>query len=786
MHGLLRYQLLPFYAAVVGVILSGLLLILSVKSVLSEEEEQFLSEAEHVRDVLFHRLNSTNELMHSLTTFYNASTNVDSDDFRIFASTFLDRHDFLTSLYYMPKVLSEDRYSFVEKMKDEGYFGFEINTWENGLFSKQIDSEFYFPVIYIEPHTPATIKQLGMDVNSIPQFKKAVNNSIESASIASSSPVNILHNDKDLLLFRPLYKGKDHVPARPSERHIEVNGLLGASININKLVKDVSGSYHLDVQLHLYSSHLNENDESLVSHSEHKDKNKEQFIIVWFDKSQEIDLDGYKYVLLVKKPLHFNDINIAFIVYSIFVGVAISLLLILTAKSISSKAKVLETKHAEVTSLVKERTKELHHLAHHDNLTGLPNRVMFMDRLEHAISRAHRFKKGLAVLFLDLDRFKVINDSLGHAVGDILLKEISKRLLNEVRESDTVARLGGDEFTVILEDIDDDDEVSKLTFKINRGLSEALKIQGHDLVITSSTGISLYPTDSEDLNELIKFADTAMYKAKESGRNNFKYYSENMGDKAENRLIMEMQLREAVEHNQFTLLYQPKIDANTGKLVGSEALIRWNHPERGIVSPLEFIPLLEDTGLIVTVGEWVLKQACAQLKDWKNNNLDNIHMAVNLSIFQLNDTNFSNNLSVLLKEIGIDAGLLELEITESMLMTNVEDSIKVLNGISAQGVSIAIDDFGTGYSSLSYLKSLPLNTLKIDRSFIEDITTSTDDLAIVSTIIAMAKTMNFKVVAEGVETIEQESLLKGQGCDYLQGYLISRPISAEEFLAKYQ
>ena len=778
---LFQHQSLPLYAILFGVLVSVLLIVLSIKAVLIEEEEQFLLEAEHVLSISLYRLNSANELMHSLSTFYNASTNVDSDDFRIFANTFLNRHEFLTSLFYMPKIHHQQRYDFIKKTRDIGYFTYNINTWEENLFTKTKDNKHYFPILYNEPHTPGLIKHMGLDVYSIPILKDAADKAIELADTVATLPVEVLYGTNHYVLFRPLYIGKDNIPDNAESRALLVSGLLGASINIERLVKDISNSDHLDISLNLSSPNQGTANINLAHVHEHKNISDKGWVLKWFSTTQKINLGSYQYNLTTRKPIHFHDAEKAFVVYALFIGISITVLLYYFAHSITSKSAFLERQHEEIKTIVEERTKELHHIAHHDALTELPNRVMFMDRLEHSIVRAQRQNKKVAILFLDLDRFKVINDSLGHHVGDELLCEVARRLLLCTRETDTVARLSGDEFVVILEDMNSTDYVTIITRNIIDSLAKSINIQKNELFITTSIGIALYPYDATDTDTLLRYADTAMYKAKESGRNDYKYYSDKMGDKAANRLSMEMHLRNALERNEFIIYYQPKIEVSTGKLSGAEALIRWNHPERGMVSPLDFIPLLEETGLIIPVSDWVLKEACTKAKQWQQLGHDNFQIAVNLSVTQLSDMDFVYKLQSLLKELHFDAHYLELELTESMLMENIDSSIQVLNSVSQLGVSIAIDDFGTGYSSLHYLKALPLNTLKIDRTFIMDITENQGDLTIVSTIIAMAQSMKLEVVAEGIETIEQGKILKNLRCDYLQGYLISKPLHADLF-----
>ena len=421
-----------------------------------------------------------------------------------------------------------------------------------------------------------------------------------------------------------------------------------------------------------------------------------------------------------------------------------------------------------------ESQERLHYLAHHDVLTDLPNRLLFLERLSHALTHAQRSNKTCAMLFLDLDRFKKINDTMGHDIGDRLLQTVGERLKIVVRDGDTIARLGGDEFTVLLEGITSPEDVGNISRKILKELSRPFPIDHHQLYTSASIGISLFPTDGTDANTLLKNADAAMYRAKDHGRNNYKFYSADLGAKALERFTLETGLRNALEREEFILHFQPQLETQSGNLVGVEALIRWNHPDLGLVPPAEFIPMLEDTGLIVPTGEWVLETACKQVVEWQDAGIEVGRLAVNISSRQLEDVNFLLMVEGVLKETGFNPEKLEFEITESLLMRHAAQTLQTICLLSDIGIRLAIDDFGTGYSSLSYLKRFPINTLKIDQSFVRDITTDTEDAAIVKAILAMSHSLNIEVVAEGVETREQESFLQAFGCDFVQGYLYAR------------
>lgn len=419
------------------------------------------------------------------------------------------------------------------------------------------------------------------------------------------------------------------------------------------------------------------------------------------------------------------------------------------------------------------------HLATHDGLTDLPNRAMFTELLSASIETARRYKKKLALLFIDLDRFKVVNDTLGHADGDALLLEIANRLRQTLRASDVVARLGGDEFVVILPEFADEQEVAVVARKVLHAVMKPVMLHGQECRVTASIGVALYPANGNDGQTLTKNADIAMYLAKEEGKNDFRFFSTDMKTQSIERLMLETNLRQALERDEFVLQYQPKINLRTGQITGVEALLRWNQPELGMLPPLQFIPLAEETGLIVPIGRWVLKTACEQHMAWRRDGLPPVCMAINLSPRQFQHEHLLRDIDDTLATTGMRPELLELEITEGMVMRNVDRAIGLLTEIKKRGVRLAMDDFGTGYSSMALIKSFPIDTLKIDRSFIRDLPENTEDKAIADAIIGSGKALSLTIVAEGVETTDQEAFLRDHACDEMQGYLFSRPVSAE-------
>jgi diguanylate cyclase (GGDEF)-like protein len=423
----------------------------------------------------------------------------------------------------------------------------------------------------------------------------------------------------------------------------------------------------------------------------------------------------------------------------------------------------------------------IHQMAYYDNLTGLPNRSLFNDRLTHAIAHAERGKRMLAVLFMDLDRFKNVNDTLGHLAGDRLLQEFANRLQKNVRKEDTVSRLGGDEFTVLLTHIGQAEDVDGVVKKILADIRAPLTIAGNELYITTSIGVALYPHDGVDAASLLKNADAAMYNAKEQGRNNYQFYTQTLHERISGQMALNTNLHRALERKEFTVHYQPIIDTDTGRVDGVEALIRWQHPVRGLIHPIEFIPLAEDMGLIASLDEWVLHAVCAQNKAWQEAGIAGVRVSVNVSAYTFHKSSLIDTVTSALKVSGLDARFLEIEITESGAMREIEETLCKLNALRDMGIHITIDDLGTGYSSLSYLKRFPIHTLKIDQSFVRDVTNDPNNAAIVKAIIAMAKGMNLDIIAEGVETEEQFAFLKQAQCGKAQGYLFGRPMPAGDF-----
>jgi diguanylate cyclase (GGDEF)-like protein/PAS domain S-box-containing protein len=432
----------------------------------------------------------------------------------------------------------------------------------------------------------------------------------------------------------------------------------------------------------------------------------------------------------------------------------------------------------------KDAEQRIRYMASHDALTGLPNRTLLQDRIEQTLVHNKRRNLQSAVLFIDLDKFKIINDTLGHDVGDSLLKEAAARLIAEVRSEDTVARQGGDEFIILLSTISQPHDAELISQKLLDSLTQPFIIKGRELHISASIGIAIYPDDGTEMEVLLKNSDIAMYHAKESGRNNYQYFSSKMNEQAAEKQALSSDLRHAVERNELFLVYQPVVDIPSGQMAGMEVLLRWQHPDFGLISPTKFIPLAEESGIILPIGDWVFRTACVQLKKWQDRGYEVPRLAINLSAKQFRQTSLAETIAIILKETGVDSHNIGIEITESMLVKNIDEVVDTLLKLSNMGLEISIDDFGTGYSSLSYLKRFPINKLKIDKSFVDDITTHPDDAAIVKAIIAMAHGLQMKVVTEGVETKEQLEFLRQHGCEQYQGFIYSKPLPAAEIITQ--
>jgi diguanylate cyclase (GGDEF)-like protein len=489
-------------------------------------------------------------------------------------------------------------------------------------------------------------------------------------------------------------------------------------------------------------------------------------------------LAGYALVINLLMYLKPDTVNV-YLEWFQWAGMAAILpLFAVVGGRISEMRQRLRSSNAELRSALAA----IRQMATHDNLTGLPNRALFNEELQHALARAERYRRPVALFFMDLDRFKNINDTLGHGFGDRVLQEAAKRFAGTVRESDILARLGGDEFVLLVEEFGETANLVDVANKLLSAASQSVLIDGQEINLSASVGICAYPDDGNDAKTLLANADVAMYRAKEEGRNRFRFYSAELNANTLERLSFETALRHALERGELRVHYQPKIDMATHKLTGVEALLRWQHPERGLLLPEKFIALAEETGLIIPIGLWTLREVCTRAKAWQDAGLQRIPVAVNLSALQFHQEQLATDLAEILKSTRLDPDILELEITESMVMQEPEQAVKLMESFRRMGVRITIDDFGTGYSSLGYLKRFPIDSLKVDKSFVRDLPHSSDDVAITRAVIAMAHSLQMNVVAEGVEHRAQFDVLHAEGCDEFQGYLCRPPLPEEELM----
>ena len=502
----------------------------------------------------------------------------------------------------------------------------------------------------------------------------------------------------------------------------------------------------------------------------------------------DIDLKGFLY-----NPNQEGDYRVLKFITAVLIFLLGLLIvhIIMSKKTLKKVNQLVDERTTELNQLnhdlekiVNDRTKDLQYQANYDLLTKLPNRTLFLDRLEHAISKADRKKSSLAILFIDLDRFKEINDSLGHEVGDQVLIKIANLFTTHFRTTDTVSRFGGDEFVVILEDITSIESIGTTVDALLNRLIEPYEIEDKTLYSSASIGISIYPDDALNSKDLLRNADSAMYKAKDAGKNNYQFYTKDMTEKAFERITMETLLRHAIKNDEFIVYYQPQINGENGTVIGLEALVRWRQPMLGVIAPDKFIPLAEETGLVIDLDRLSMKKIFAQMVQWRKERIYTNPVSVNLAVKQLESLDLFEVISSYLEETHCHAEWIEFEITEGGIMKNPLASIAKLQKLRAMGFKLSIDDFGTGYSSLAYLKKLPINKLKIDKSFVDELPINKDDIAITQSIIALAQNMNLNIIAEGVETVEQKEFLVQKGCSNIQGYLYSKPLSADE-LIKY-
>lgn len=720
-------------------------------------DKHFRNDIVNVHQLLLQNIANIETVLISLTAFHQASEDINSAELSSFSENILKAYPFINTILFSEKISNMGIIDFEEKMNNQGFINLKIKP--KPPKTSFADKTFYLPINFIEPMSPISANALGFDLLSFSKLKQLILHSISNNVVVASEEVRLKGQRKKAhLIVKPIYLGR-YPPNEIKERKRLLSGLAIVQLNLHQLLNTI---------------HLSDN--NLKAEFKTSDTlNVSLFNHLIAD--EYFELYGKQFSLTLIRPLTANQFNPWQL---IFILVLFNCLFYF-AKYFLHKRKIAEA--------------QIKQLAYYDTLTNLPNRTNFKEQVAIAIKEAIKNNTVGAVMFMDLDEFKRINDTLGHNVGDELLIQVSNRLTQQMRTNDSiispkmsskdnlVTRLGGDEFTVLLTQINTNKSIANVAERLQKSISLPFILNNHEVCVTSSIGIALFPQDGKQLEEILKHADTAMYHAKEKGKNNFQFYSREMGLIADKRLMLEQKLRHAIEKNELVLHYQPQVDTHTRKIIAAEALIRWHQTELGMIMPDEFIPLAEETGLIKSIGEWVLKESCRQNKEWQSKGLKSIPIAVNVSTIQFNQKDLLNQINNALQQSKLDSQYLELEITESLMMKNIDNAIKLIKQIAKLGINVSIDDFGTGYSSLSYLKKFPLKSLKIDKSFIADISKDEDGEMITKAIILMAQSLRLKVVAEGVEEMSQLEFLKQQDCDFCQGYYFSKPLPKSEFEA---
>ncbi len=715
-------------------------------------------------------IDATVEVVESIGGLFDSSDFVDRNEFRIFVSGPLAKHPEIRALEWIPRVQVKDRIRIESGLaKVIPGRGIRQRDAQGQLVPATLRNE-YFPVYYIEP-LAGNHAALGLDIATRKQTALAIQEATDTGSTYTSRAFTLVQGGGKItgvLLYHPIFRQHRH-PETPEQRRQLLLGFAAAVLGPDELIQSGLRSFRatgLDILL------LEENDDGNRSLHFHPSRTRNKPIPVPLVSEIRaspyievpIHVPGRKWTMLFRPaPAFYRDNQSGQTWLILVAGLALTAL---TALGFHRRIR-----HAN----------EILNLAHHDALTELPNRLFLKHRLDQALQRARLGHNQVAVLFLDLDHFKHINDSMGHVVGDRLLQEVAGRLRGVLRKQDMVARMGGDEFILVAEDLHEQRDAAQLAEKLLRVLSHPYQIQGRTFYLSASIGISLYPRDANDVDALVANADAAMYRAKTRGRNTFEFYIHELTAAATERVQLESALRDALKNGEIVPYFQPQVDLATERIIGAEALARWNHPQRGEIEPDRFIPLARETGLIAELGESILRQACNQAKAWLDSGLVLHSMAVNVAGEQLQRDGFPQTVRRILEETGLPAERLELEVTEGFIMWQAEGSIDNLRDLSQLGITLSIDDFGTGYSSLAYLKRLPIDKLKIDQSFVRDLPNDEEDAAITRAVVALSRSLGLHVVAEGVETPSQRDFLRGLGCEQAQGLLFGCPVAASEF-----
>jgi diguanylate cyclase (GGDEF)-like protein len=732
-----------------------IVVLLQLQFQLYEHKKDFVFTINNViRKDISDKLSTTKGLLTSLASYYQASNDRSPSSFANFSGDFLTNYPFLTAIGFAKLISGDERTQFEESMLDIGLYNYRINRYdtESATFVPARQQKQYAPLIRVEPSNYRLTRYYGYDLLNSIYFHENVRLAMESAKIV---PVYNFFEAADLQSYyfiKATYAG-ELIPASREERLNKVSGLYIINIDINMLLQPIQRQFtgwYIDVF-----------EENSMEREVEPFGGGESIL----NLEKRIPVDEIKNTYLhVQRPLYLTD-------FDLFMPLA------LTASMIALQVMVVLLWRKDI--LVR---RELNYQAKHDDLTGLPNRIFLRDKLRVTLEylRTNRVGEGsVAIVFIDLDHFKEVNDSYGHQFGDEVLKEVARRFQLTLRKTDTICRLGGDEFIVLLDTVGDNNLIVTTIERIMDCMKEPVISDSRKVYLSASFGVAAFPDDGTHVSDLLKNADAAMYKAKQEGRNRYCFYSAEMTERAIERLTLENKLRQAIENDAFEVYYQPQVDGRTGAIVGLEALVRW-FDEGSLVAAGKFIPLAEDTGLIVPLDLLVMERAIAQMGIWCKAGLNPGTLALNFSTRQLQHPDFIDILEERLEHHGCRPEWIELEITEGHIMADPETAIRFLERLAGKNIRLAIDDFGTGYSSLSYLKKLPLNKLKIDRSFVRDLPDDEDDVTITTTIIALATNLNLEIIAEGVETKEQRDLLVELGCFQLQGFLYSPALPADE------
>ncbi len=714
-------------------------------------------------------INRILEVLYATGSLYDASTEVTRAEFDAFHADLVARHPEIHGIEWLPRIDGDERQAFEAAARAEGFADFQITEVdEQGNLHPAASRQVYYPVFYMAPFER---NRRAFGFNSYRQGRNALvmDAARDTGTIQATAAFTLVQDPQkrpSMVLYRPVYSSKK-TPDSIAERRQHLIGFVVVLLRIPDLVESTIRQFKpagLDwlltdssadqgpQQLLFYSSPTREYPVSAPANDRFIDD---------LAVSYPVDLPGRNW------QVHFQP---APFFYERFANSREWLIL---AFGLS-----LTALFAVYTASRVRHSADMEHLARHDHLTRLPNRALFAERLQQVLAAAQRDRHQLAVLFLDLDRFKHVNDSLGHSAGDQMLEKISARLSAALRAEDTLARMGGDEFVVLMNHIHHERDAAHLAEKIIQMLSEPIEIQGMKLHLTTSIGISIYPQDAETAETLTSNADAAMYRAKSAGRNTYQFYTPELTRIAHEQVMLSGELKHALERQELELVYQPQYHLHNDRVFGMEALLRWNHQQMGLIMPDRFIPLAEETGLIIPIGAWVLQEACRQARQWLDAGLPLQRISVNLAGAQIQRSNFTQTVRRALQETGLPAHKLELEVTESYIMGQTDILVGVLKSLRHQGVTISVDDFGTGYSSLARLKRLPIDRLKIDRSFVRDLPFDEDDTAIARAVIALGRSLGLRVIAEGVENAEQADFLRQEGCHEAQGYYYSKPVSA--------